>query len=142
MEVHATLDADPRSVSEARRLTRNTFDEWGLARLGEIAVLLVSELTTNAILHAHSPVGITMTTNRQGVRVYVCDDSPAPPRVRRFRTEAATGRGVRLLETLANSWGVQSSPDGGKCVWFTLIPEGAPTIVEWEFDAGIVESYE
>lgn len=139
MEVHATLKADPRCVGEARRLTRNTLETWGLATLGEVAALLVSELITNAILHAHSAVGLTMRTNHDGVRVYVCDDSPAPPRVRRFRTEAATGRGVRLLETLANSWGVQPSPEGGKCVWFTLTLDATTDAAEWEFDAGAVE---
>lgn len=139
MEVHATLNADPKCVSEARKLTRHTLESWGMATLGEVAVLLVSELATNAILHARSPVGIIMRTNSVGIRVYVCDDSPAPPRVRRFRTEAATGRGVRLLETLASSWGVQSNSDGGKCVWFTLMRDGTREFVEWEYDAGLVE---
>lgn len=138
--MHARLAAKPRCVGAARRLTHTTLQSWGLATLGDVAVLLVSELTTNAILHAHSTVGIQLQTNPTGVRVDICDDSPVPPQLRRYTPEAATGRGVRLLQSLADTWGVQQSPAGGKCVWFTLVRGGQPEIVEWEFDVSTVEA--
>ncbi len=102
-------------------------------------MLLVSELATNAILHARSPVAILLQTNPTGVRVTVCDNNPVYPRVRRFSTEATTGRGVRLLESLANTWGVQPRSEGGKCVWFTLVTGAAREIVDWEYDIGSAE---
>lgn len=137
--MHAKLDATPRCVGEARRLTHNTLETWGLARLGEVAALLVSELTTNAILHARSQVAIGLKTNADGVRVDVCDDSPVPPQVRRFSADAATGRGVRLLQSLASSWGVRPRATGGKCVWFTLALAAPAPAVEWDFEVAAVE---
>lgn len=139
MEVHATLNGDARCVGDARRLIQKTLEAWGLATLCADAALLVSELTTNAILHAHSKVAVNMRTDPAGVRVEVCDHSPVPPQVRRFSAEAATGRGVRLLETLADAWGVQARSAGGKCVWFTLSLNRPAQFVEWEFDVAAVE---
>ncbi|MGB9378059.1 MAG: ATP-binding protein [Mycobacteriales bacterium] len=127
-------------MSDARRLARTALDRWGLGTLDEVVVLLVSELTTNAILHAHSPVEISLQASSDEVRVDVCDDSPVPPRVRWFSTEAATGRGMRLLNTLASSWGVQHNPGGGKCVWFTLAVDDVSEAIAWEFDAGSVDA--
>ena len=138
MDVRVALEADPRRVADARRFAERTLDMWGLSDLGHTVALLVSELMTNAILHARSDVVLTLRHDLDGVRVEVFDTSPVPPRLRHFRPEAATGRGVRLLETLASSWGIRRTPEG-KCVWFTLASSTQPTVQEWDFDLDAVE---
>ncbi len=127
------MAADPRCVGEARRLTLQTLDSWGLPALRETASLLVSELMTNALLHARSGVDVVLHADPALFRVDVCDHSPLPPRVRHFSADAGTGRGVRLLDTMATEWGVVPM-DGGKCVWFTLSTGQPPTPVTWDFD--------
>ncbi len=141
VEIRATLSADPRCVGEARRLTKRTLAAWGLDFLGDTACLLVSELTTNAILHARSAVEVVLQSQPTGVQVDVCDNSPLPPRVRHFSADAGTGRGVRLLDTLATDWGIEATT-AGKCVWFTLSDTAPEAAAEWgfEFDFDAVEA--
>jgi len=138
VEVRAEFDADPRRVADARRLTEGTLAAWGLADLGHTAALLVSEVVTNAILHAHSRVVLVLRHDRDGIRVEVNDGSPVPPRVRHFRADAGTGRGVRLLESLASRWGIERT-GGGKTVWFTLSTSPGSAPDPWEFDLDAVE---
>jgi anti-sigma regulatory factor (Ser/Thr protein kinase) len=138
VEVRATLDADPRHVADARRLTERTLATWGLTELGDTAALLVSELVTNAILHAHSGVAIILQLRADDVQIRVCDTSPLPPRIRRFRADAGTGRGIRLLETLASSWGIERNAEG-KCVWFRLTAGPPAAVEDWAFDLDAVE---
>lgn len=133
VEIRATLSADPRCVGEARRLTQRTLAAWGLDFLGDTACLLVSELTTNAILHARSAVEVVLQSQPTGVQVDVCDNSPLPPRVRHFSADAGTGRGVRLLDTLATDWGIEATT-AGKCVWFTLSDTAPEAAAEWDFE--------
>ncbi|MDP9241004.1 MAG: ATP-binding protein [Actinomycetota bacterium] len=138
MEVRAEFEGDPRRVADARRLTEGTLAAWGLADLGHTAALLVSELVTNAILHARSGVVIVLRHGSDEIRIEVLDTSPLPPRVRHFRADAGTGRGVRLLDTLARRWGVERE-SGGKTVWFTLSTSPQPAPAAWEFDLDSVE---
>jgi anti-sigma regulatory factor (Ser/Thr protein kinase) len=133
VEVRATLAADPRCVGEARRVTTTTLNDWGLAGLTDTASLLVSELMTNALLHARSGVDIVIRRDPSGARIEVCDHSPLAPRIRHFSADAGTGRGIRLLDTLASDWGVEPR-DGGKCVWFILSNHEPETAADWEFD--------
>jgi GAF domain-containing protein len=85
----------------------------------ECAGLLTSELVTNAVLHAATPLSITLHLMTDRIRVDVADGSPVVPALKEYGTEAATGRGLTLFNTLASSWGVQPVP-GGKIVWFEL----------------------
>jgi anti-sigma regulatory factor (Ser/Thr protein kinase) len=78
----------------------------------------VSELATNAVLHARTP--FTVTIERAPVlRVEVHDGDPRPPHTRDYGPEAASGRGLHLVEALALSSGTVTV-DGGKAVWFEL----------------------
>ena len=81
--------------------------------------LLVSELVTNAVLHARSRSRLTIDSNGERVRVTVEDESAVAPRLREYGPEAATGRGVLLVDRLSTNWGVDFD-DGGKRVWFEL----------------------
>jgi anti-sigma regulatory factor (Ser/Thr protein kinase) len=81
--------------------------------------LLVSELVTNAVLHARSRAQLTMQLTGTVVRVSVHDENRTPPRRRPYTPESVTGRGLLLVDRLADRWGVTDEPDG-KSVWFEL----------------------
>lgn len=134
MEVLATLPSDVRSVGEARRFTDTALNEWGCDQIADTAVLLVSELASNAILHARSDIRIFLSRELDQLKVKVCDRSPVIPRPRRFGVESATGRGLALVEQLSVDWGVQREA-GGKCVWFTLSVDGVEPSFEFDLDA-------
>ena len=91
-------------------------------RLDE-ALLLVSELVTNAILHARSAVQLTMIVLDGAVRFEVRDTGAALPAVRPPSETSLNGRGLSLLDAVADRWGVeQRTPrrGPGKVVWFEL----------------------
>ena len=119
------LPADRTAPSRARNFVAETMRTWELPRSTIAdAVLLVSELVTNALLHARSAPSVEVTRSQGRVRCVVSDDSPLAPRRRRYAADAATGRGIALVETLASRWGTE--PDGtGKRVWFELDVNGA-----------------
>jgi len=98
-----------------------TLDEWGDHRLVEEAALLVSELVTNAVLHARSAVDLVI--GRQGghavLRVEVHDTSAAPPRLGTFGEDTPSGRGLALVDALSSRWGVETL-GSGKRIWFEL----------------------
>ena len=118
-EVRLALRPVPASAALARRFVDETFGQWACDALADTARLLVSELVTNAVLHARTDLTLVLRLVREGVRVEVHDGSPLPPVVRRYEDEAMTGRGLSLVDQLAGSWGVERSGDG-KAVWFVL----------------------
>jgi anti-sigma regulatory factor (Ser/Thr protein kinase) len=85
-----------------------------------VAALLVSELTTNVIRHAHTPFSLRADSTPSGVRVEVADDSPSPPVVLHPESSEPTGRGMLLVSELADNWGTERTPGDGKTVWFEL----------------------
>ena len=90
-------------------------------------LLLTSELVTNAILHARTPLRLTARTEAGQVVVQVFDTVPSLPRRRSYRSDAGTGRGMHLVEALADRWGVDQMA-GGKCVWFSVdLTAGEPS---------------
>jgi GAF domain-containing protein len=85
----------------------------------ECAALLTSELVTNAVLHAATPFTVTLHLMADRIRVDVADGNPIAPSLKEYATDAATGRGLTLFNTLASNWGVQPVL-GGKIVWFEI----------------------
>jgi anti-sigma regulatory factor (Ser/Thr protein kinase) len=120
VELRATLSAEPEQVAEARRLVAGYLHERGEDD-GEVAVLLVSELVTNAILHGRAPLELRAQTAGAGLRVEVYDHDPSTPPILRhdFDLTEPGGRGLQLVDTLADRWGWTEN-DGGKFVWFEL----------------------
>lgn len=113
------LPGETSSVPSARRFVEQTLRRWGLDNLAWSAALLVSELATNACLHARTQLVVTLSRTLDGVRLEVQDGSSVVPRMRRYAEEATTGRGLRLIADLARRWGVDQVV-GGKVVWAEL----------------------
>src|SRR4051794_30153709 len=89
-----TLPANPRSAGDARRFLSRALSDIGCEPLADTGTLLVSELVTNAVIHAGTAVRVTVERADPGVRVGVSDDSPVGPRRRNYSAEATTGRGM------------------------------------------------
>ena len=106
----------------ARRFVTTALHQLGADQLAELAELLVSELVTNAVLHARTTITLEVQLIGGGVRVGVIDASRRGPRQRDYSKEATTGRGLTLVESLASSWGSEPTSNG-KTVWFELTDE-------------------
>jgi serine phosphatase RsbU (regulator of sigma subunit)/anti-sigma regulatory factor (Ser/Thr protein kinase) len=117
--VAVTLERDPSSVAEARRVVAAFLAEQQLQAVADTAVLLTSEVVTNAVLHARTAVGFRVAAVGDRLRVEVSDGSRARPVRREVRTDSRSGRGLLLLDRLAAAWDVRTTPDG-KLVWFEL----------------------
>jgi anti-sigma regulatory factor (Ser/Thr protein kinase) len=116
----ATLHLQP--VVESTPIARH----WVAAHLRDLpsdisgcAALLTSELVTNAVLHAATPMCVTLHILPDRIRVDVADGNPSFPAIKEYARDAATGRGLTLFNTLASDWGVQAV-EGGKIVWFEV----------------------
>jgi len=132
-----TFEGEEYSVRLARRAVRRTLHEWGLDALEDAAVLLVSELVTNSLRHAHGPVGVRMVRGGS-LLVEVTDPLPDPPRERGTTPDDEGGRGIQLVVREARRWGTRHGTMG-KTVWFELaLPAGADACTEagTEVDAG------
>lgn len=112
----AQLDCkgDASQVAVARRFVRATLTGWAADQYDWTAEALVSELATNAVIHARTDFRVVLTLDDTCLRLEVADDSPLPPVRRRFESTATTGRGMRLVEDLSSSWSVVV--DGGSKV--------------------------
>jgi anti-sigma regulatory factor (Ser/Thr protein kinase) len=107
------------AVAEARAFVVAALRRWDLDALVVDAELLTSELVTNAVLHARGDLTVTVAVADGSAEVGVTDPSVSPPRQRTVEWTAQNGRGLRLVDRLADDWGV-AYLDGGKQVWFRL----------------------
>ena len=114
------LTAAPTSVAVARGQVRSAIFGWDVPVDVETAVLLTSELVTNAIAHeAGETVMLTITCICGQLRVDVHDTSRAEPVPVDVPLEAETGRGLMLVASLSTDWGYHRT-QSGKAVYFTL----------------------
>jgi anti-sigma regulatory factor (Ser/Thr protein kinase) len=107
----------------ARGLVAAKWREWGMETDDLAPTLLTSEVVTNALRHSYPPRRLSIAREPSGsVLVQVSDASPAPP-VRRVSREADSlgGRGIWLLDQLADRWGHETTGTG-KRVWFIVSP--------------------
>ena len=116
------LPPRPTSPGEARRFVGEVLRGHGLAtgEVVEAAILLTSELVTNAVLHAAGTINVDVDLDLRAVRVEVADTSAEQPTTRDAEPEETSGRGLHLVEAMARSWGVEQQRDDGKVVWFEL----------------------
>jgi anti-sigma regulatory factor (Ser/Thr protein kinase) len=117
-EVAEEFESVPESVRRARRLVVRALTDLGPA--ADDAVLLVSELATNAVIHAGTPFRVAVRHREDRLRVEVADGSRVLARRQRFSATSGTGRGLALVDDVADRWGVDEG-DAGKTVWFELV---------------------
>jgi len=113
------LPPDHAASARARRFVGETMRKWGHEKAIPDVELLVSELVTNAVLHARSASTVTIERSGTTMRVSVSDTSATRPRLRDYGPDAVTGRGLLLVDRIAKRWGVDPSPNG-KTVWFEV----------------------
>ncbi|GAC1529701.1 MAG: hypothetical protein NVS3B12_03330 [Acidimicrobiales bacterium] len=123
--IEIVLPPEPASATRARHFVARSLEVCG-PELVEPALLLTTELATNAVLHAATDFRVTVRVSNAGghARVELTDGSPIFPARRRFSDQAGTGRGLKMVEALSQSWGVESTPPG-KTVFFE-VDAGSP----------------
>lgn len=118
--VEVELPADPSIGRSARRFTRQLLDAWEVPdELVDKAILVASELASNAYLHAVPPFLLTLGAGDGTIRVGVRDCLVLSPALRDYGDLALTGRGLRLVALSSLAWGVVGDP-GGKEVWASV----------------------
>jgi len=113
------LPAHPTSSRAAREFVTTNLHLWGYEGVVDDAVLLVSELVTNAVIHARTPVDLVVRRVGSALRIEVFDDGHGVPEPRYADLDDSAGRGLGLVQALATRWGVDDKA-GGKTVWFEL----------------------
>jgi anti-sigma regulatory factor (Ser/Thr protein kinase) len=119
-ELHVHLDPVPASVAVARKVVREALPDAPPDVL-DTALLLTSELVTNAILHARTPVVVGLVQDDERLLVVVGDRVPADGGLepRSWSRDRPGGRGLALVADLSDRWGTRTH-SGGKSVWFVL----------------------
>jgi anti-sigma regulatory factor (Ser/Thr protein kinase) len=112
--------SDLPAITEVRRALRELLRHWGSPAVADVAELLTSELVTNALVHTGDGAVVTATVGTNRLRVEVRDFMSALPRLHTPGADEGThGRGLVLVQSLSDSWGVQTL-GMGKVVWFEL----------------------
>jgi anti-sigma regulatory factor (Ser/Thr protein kinase) len=119
VNVETHLVSDPMSARAAREVMEAALQPWGDEDATEVALLLATELVTNAIVHAQTDYALRITTDSERLRVEVSDASLDPPRLITIHGLEDHGRGLHLVDVLSQSWGVDWRDDN-KVVWFEL----------------------
>lgn len=126
---HAWTRVDPSTVAprKARHFLRDRLEEWGAPRdVVDRAELCLSEVVTNAVLHARTPVGVLVALDDDRLRV-VIEDGGRDQRVRRRpvpEPDDVGGRGLMLVDELSSEWGSEQSVQGTR-VWFEVETRGS-----------------
>ncbi|MFF5983030.1 SpoIIE family protein phosphatase [Streptomyces olindensis] len=121
----ASFEPVGRSVASARSFVRDTLQGWGFADIVDDAVVLTSELVTNAVVHAGTSADVLCLRSDEGVRIEVADRYPEREiplqgaAVNMGSPDREGGRGLQLCAALAGRWGVEYTPTH-KTVWFQL----------------------
>jgi DNA-binding NarL/FixJ family response regulator len=121
-EASQRFEQDAQSARAARRFVSQALTGWDDEEgdLTDTITLLVSELVTNAVLHAGSDVEVMVRLTATAARIEVTDASAEAVAPREATADEAHGRGLALVESLARRWGVRPVPGGGKTVWFEV----------------------
>ncbi len=119
--IHRTymqVPAEPGAVPQARRITRQALEGWRLGRIADDAALVVSELMTNAVNTAPAAdVALYLAADSDRLTLLVWDASPELPTRHQHDDDAMSGRGLEIIDALADRWGSWGPVSGGKVVW-------------------------
>jgi anti-sigma regulatory factor (Ser/Thr protein kinase) len=133
--VGCPLSRGPQSGRTARRLTRSTLRDWGLAFLAEDAETIVGEFVANAVTHAAATAGAVVPSQRRqaadglGLRLLrrngevicaVLDPSDSAPVLKAPASGEEAGRGLQMVDALSDVWGWSPVAGRGKAVWAVL----------------------
>jgi len=129
--VGCPLTRGPQSARAARRLTRNTLRDWGLAFLADDAETIVGEFVANALTHAAAAavssrrstvenLGLRLLRRSGEVIFAVLDPSEAAPVLRAPGSVEEAGRGLQMVDALSDVWGWSPLAGRGKAVWAVL----------------------
>jgi anti-sigma regulatory factor (Ser/Thr protein kinase) len=110
--------ARPDSIRQARTFVEAALSDIDLAALQSI-VLMVSELATNSVRHADSEFTVDVSSADDAVRVVVADHGAGAPLMRAPSHDEPTGRGLRIVDRLADEWGIGDG-SSGTSVWFVV----------------------
>ncbi|MGW5940484.1 ATP-binding protein [Streptomyces celluloflavus] len=128
---HRFFAARPEAAGQARAFTTAALAEWGLPDRAEDIRLCVSELATNALVHGTAPGHgflIKLDADEEVVRLEVHDSRSRHPQARRAADTDTSGRGLVLVNALADGWGVQDRRPFGKIVWAYFKAVGGTTV--------------
>jgi anti-sigma regulatory factor (Ser/Thr protein kinase) len=121
--------AEPERIAGARQQVRELLHDWSCPDQVDSAVLLVSEMLTNVLVHTDTDallvVEMTGESGKRRMRIEVTDASDDLPHKRRPGELASSGRGLVLMDVLADAWGVDPRGDG-KSIWFELHEPSEP----------------
>lgn len=135
-EAHWELPSDPQAIGKGREMARDTLVRWGLARVVDEVLVIISELCTNAVRHGGPPITLTLQCSGHCLGGEVVDRGPGVVPAPRLPLDddvadhvpfeavpvealAESGRGLLLVDALADRWGVDPVDSGtGKAVWF------------------------
>ena len=118
-EASVDLPRSLSSVAAARRFVEGTLRKWELDQLLDDALLVISELVTNAITHADSPCRIRLSLSPARLRIDVLDAGSGTPEPLPFSETQEHGRGLYMVDAVTVAWGLEDVPDG-KLVWAEL----------------------
>lgn len=120
---HIELAAQPISASRSRDFVRHHLIKHGLSTLSDDVELVVSELSTNAMLHAAKSFKVSLHAFEQTLLLEVEDGSRGRPSLLAAQVLDADGRGMAIVSLLSRDWGVDAHRDGGTSVWaeFSLL---------------------
>ncbi|WP_327175745.1 ATP-binding protein [Streptomyces sp. NBC_01335] len=122
----AVVTRDTRLVGEQRHLVAERLARWGVGSGSSAdAVLIVSELLSNAMLYGQSnEIGVSVSSSPRETRIEVDDRTPGTWPARACTTdEDENGRGLLLVKALSDAWGIGRN---GALVWCTVATDGAP----------------
>ncbi|MEU5158420.1 ATP-binding protein [Streptomyces sp. NPDC020875] len=124
------FDGRPESVGQARSFTAEALADWGLPDRAEDVRLCVSELATNALVHGTAPGHgflVKLDADEEVVRLEVHDSRRQHPEARQAADTDTSGRGLILVNALADGWGVEDRTPVGKLVWSCFKATGGTT---------------
>ena len=123
---------DPATPRAARRFMDEILERWACRPAVDTLHLVLSEVVSNAVVHARSAPEIAVRLLDGFIRVEVADDSSVLPQAREADESAISGRGIGIIESETARWGVEPRRGGGKVVWFDIpvFGAGAPELPE------------
>lgn len=115
------LPAEIASARAARGFVRDVLEQWDVQDVLDDALIVVSEMVTNAVTHAASECELRVSASPSTVRIEVADSGAGTPEPLPPSDTRSGGRGMHLIDALTAAWGVEPQAEGGKTVWAELL---------------------